>query len=142
MSIPRNLIIVFLCFSFFFCSCGKKPIKTEKVTGIITLDGQPLAEATICFNPQHPEGYIGYATTNPEGRYVLQTALGSGGSGTVQGDYIVTVKKSKGIGKPDSDAYRIESLLPDIYNDQQKSPFKVTVKKGTNEFNFELLSKP
>jgi hypothetical protein len=142
MSILKNLIIIFLCFSFFFSSCGRSPLKTEKVTGIVTLDGQPLAEATICFNPQHSDGYIGYATTNSEGRYVLQTALGAGGAGTVQGDYVITIKKSKGIGKSDSTAYRIESLLPDIYNDSQKSPLKVTVKKGTNEFNFDLVSKP
>jgi hypothetical protein len=138
----RNLIIVFVCFSFFFCSCGRTTLKTEKVTGIVTLDSQPLAEATICFNPQHSDGYIGYATTDSEGRYVLQTALGAGGAGTVQGDYIVTIKKSKGVGPPDSNTYRIESLLPDIYNDSQKCPFKVTVKKGTNEFNFDLISKP
>ena len=130
--------------------CGPKVLKTEKVTGKVTLDAKPLAGATVGFNPKSEDGHIGYAVTDDNGMYVLQTTLGAGGAGTTKGDYSVTVTKTEmiktGTGKDNEgnpiDIEQPRDALPRIYANSQQTPFQVTVQAGENTHNFDLKSKP
>ena len=131
--------------------CGPRPIKTEKVTGTVTLDGKPLPGATVGFIPKSTsEGNSGYAVTDDDGKFVLQTTLGAAGAGTTVGEYSVTVTKTDmiktGTGKNDEgkviDIQQPKDILPLVYANPTKSPFQVTVQSGENTFDFELKSKP
>lgn len=49
-------------------SGGSTPVPTVRVTGVVTLDGKPLAGAEVRFIA---EKFTGFAVTNTEGKYSL-----------------------------------------------------------------------
>lgn len=134
----------------FVNGCGNRAIKTEKVTGTVTLDGVPLEGAMVGFNPKvKGEGHAGYAVTDSSGRFILQTQLGAAGAGTTLGEYAITVTKSEQVvvGKTkndygqDMETKQVREVLPLIYANPNKTPFSAKVEPGENDFKFELDSK-
>ena len=134
------------------CSNGR--LKTEPVTGVITLDGEPLADATVGFGPKiSGQGAVGFARTNEKGEYRLQTMNGNPDAGTLPGEYAVTVAKYKlvptGRKTTDSDTGKVVDemtsvfIFPEmnVYADSDKTPFSATVVKGKNKFDFDVKSK-
>ena len=134
------------------CSDGR--LKTEPVSGVVTLDGEPLANASVNFRPKvSGQGAAGFARTNEKGEYRLQTMHGHPDAGTLPGEYSVTITKYKSIptGRKitDSDTGKIVDemthvfIFPEmaIYADAEKTPFTATVVKGKNRFNFDVPSK-
>lgn len=132
------------------CSSGR--LKTEPVGGVVTLDGVPLADATVGFSPVVPgEGAIGFAQTNKNGKYKLQTMNGNPDAGTLPGQYavIVTKYKTENTGRKTRDSLTGEMvdetksvlIVPEVYADVRKTPFSAIVVSGKNEFNFEMISK-
>ena len=71
-------------------SCGKKVLKTDEVTGTVTLDGSPLKGCSVFFTPADGNGAPAVGTTDASGVYKLQTALGAADAGTTPGTYSVT----------------------------------------------------
>ena len=123
-----------------------KAIKTEGVTGVITYNGEPLADATVKFLPTDATGSQSYGKTNEKGEYKLQTLLGAADAGTTPGEYKVTVDcittvetgnmiEENGEEKPETVA---ESLIPAKYNNAETSGLTATVKPGDNTINFDL----
>ncbi len=123
-----------------------KAIKTEGVTGVITYNGEPLADATVKFIPTDATGSQSYGKTNEKGEYKLQTLLGAADAGTTPGEYKVTVDcietvetgnmiEENGEEKPETVA---ESLIPAKYNNAETSGLTATVKPGDNTINFDL----
>jgi hypothetical protein len=104
------------------------------VTGTVTLDGAPLGEARVSFQPQGdgtPQSTKGKGTsdgfTNDKGQYVLVYQVGI--QGAVIGKHIVRITKmheTKG------------ELVPPRYN--QKSELTADVKKGAGPFDFDIIS--
>jgi hypothetical protein len=80
--------------------CGSKG-GTVRVEGVVKLDGQPLADATVTYNPVGA-GQPASASTNEDGTFRLTTA---GTDGAYPGEYKVTVTKSTAAasGKPNVD---------------------------------------
>ena len=126
--------------------------------GVITLDGEPLSEATVNFSPKEQgQGAIGYARTNEKGEYRLQTIQGRPDAGTLPGEYAVTISKYILVptGKkvrnqnPFTDEVTLEDemtsllLFPEMktYASTQTTPFSATVVKGKNRFDFDVKSK-
>lgn len=135
-----------------FVGCGGNVIKTEAVTGTVTLDGQPLQGALVRFSPKTSGvGTPGSAITDAQGKYVLQTPLGAANAGTSAGEYVVMLNKTitKPTGKKTKDSYgdeqevtELENILPATYDAPAKTPFSATVEKGkSNVFDFDLKSK-
>lgn len=63
------------------------------VTGVVLLDGQPVADATVLFSPTSG-GHAGFGTTDAAGRFVAQSAMGGRkADGLVVGEYSVVVQK-------------------------------------------------
>ena len=131
-------------------SCGKKVLKTDEVTGTVTLDGSPLKGCTVFFTPAEGNGAPAVGTTDASGVYKLQTALGAADAGTTPGDYTVhftclTVVKEGQTGDKDGEGAtddETKSAIPAKYNDPKKSGFTATVVKGQpNKFDFALTSK-
>jgi len=123
-----------------------KAIKTEGVTGVITYNGEPLADATVKFIPTDATGSQSYGKTNEKGEYKLQTLLGAADAGTTPGEYKVTVDcietvetgnmiEENGEEKPETVA---ESLIPTKYNNAETSGLTATVAPGDNTINFDL----
>jgi hypothetical protein len=139
------------------CSSGKTTLDTVPVEGVVTLDGEPMAEATVRFQPVDPsQGMSATGKTDANGVYKL-TAVPTGdvaavpGAGTLPGEYVVGVTKtsfkaieededaaSAGTGSPTDDG--ITFIIPQRYNNPQDSGLKVTVTDGENNIPLELTT--
>jgi hypothetical protein len=149
--------------------CGRQPaIDTLPVEGIVTLDGQPLAGATVTFIPvQEGAGVSATGTTDSSGKYLL-TAVGAGlgaepGAGTSPGEYYIGVVKDAFPDDPEArqerdvlalqsssgdatkpsrpKAMKVTHVVPQKFNDPRKSGIKKTVQNKANNIPIELASK-
>ena len=66
--------------------CGTK---LHEVSGVVTLDGQPVAEAGVMFQPT-AGGPVASGTTDAAGKFTLQCA---NKPGLIAGEYLVTISK-------------------------------------------------
>jgi hypothetical protein len=136
--------------------CGSDGgLKVEYVEGVVTLDGEPLAESSVTFVPtsEGPTIETAMGMTDSKGVYKLSSMNGKPLAGAVAGEYKVLVTKihaeslsqgtEYGAATGYSVNYKQTHLLPEVYRDFQDSPFSVTVKKGSNKgMNFDLKSAP
>jgi len=110
------------------------------VTGVATLDSEPLPRGTISFKSVQ-SGPTAYGLISDGGSYALKTGRESG---LPPGEYVVavvvnepSVLKEEGAlptpGKP---------ITPVWYRSTKTSPLKITVESGSNEINLELTSEP
>ncbi|MCC9606036.1 DUF4198 domain-containing protein [Blastopirellula sp. JC732] len=106
--------------------CGRgNPLGLAPVSGRVTLDGQPLADATISFIPE--QGRPSTATTDAEGRFELTTL--NPGDGALPGDHKVTVMKYAAYDAEKPYA-KLVSLVPAHYVELKTTPLTVTVPKS------------
>ncbi|MSR60131.1 MAG: carboxypeptidase regulatory-like domain-containing protein [Planctomycetaceae bacterium] len=126
------------------CGGGVDPKapKFEPVTGIVTLDDEPLNSADIVFIPTNGQTESS-GRANAEGKYTLSIR---NHKGAVAGTYKVTISKrvredgsefpedrsNMGIGK---------EILPFKYVDRANTELTAQVDAGDNEINFDLKSK-
>lgn len=142
--------------------CGSA-VSTEYVEGVVTLDGSPVADATVMFTPVDAgQGAPATGITDANGVYrltavVVGEARPTAGAGTLPGEYFVGVIKSvtetpmseeeaykKGVPyvapRPGQVA-KTTHVVPQNYNDPKQSGLKVTVQAGKNSIPLELKSK-
>jgi len=141
-------LAVIICAMLLTCGCsGSGRIKTNIVEGTITYEGQPLEGATVSFTPTGSQGDPAYAQTDAQGKYKLQTLRGEVDAGTTAGEYIVTISKYDFIPtgrklRQDDGSLADETVpklaTPEVYMNQKETPFKATVVKGKNKFDFKL----
>jgi mannose-6-phosphate isomerase-like protein (cupin superfamily) len=105
---------------------GPPPVK---VTGVLTLNGQPLAGATITLVPEK-DGRPAAGRTDAEGRYTLSTFAND--DGAVPGRYRVT------IGVPPDQRAPSKRTIPQRYANPGTSGLTVEVSPGPNQFQFDL----
>ncbi len=117
------------------------PFELVPVSGVVTLDGTPLAGATVAYTCEVPQAayYGGAAVTDDAGRYRL---LSGPHPGALVGAYKVTVSRMAGKdGLPvqtqegiDKEQLRLQGALtetiPPRYSDQQQTELKITVETG------------
>jgi hypothetical protein len=125
--------------------CGKG-YKLAPVSGRVTMDNQPLANAEVSFYPTGGKG-LPYAsgTTDEQGNYKLEAFEGRGtANGAVVGEHRVEISMSnKTRGKkadPRSGVGPGGDLIPAQFNSDSKLTFTVPP-AGTKEANFNLNSK-
>ena len=108
--------------------------QTVAVGGVITLDGEPVAGATLTFAPRGSGGKAATARTDGNGSYSLTTFASA--DGAAPGTYAVVIALKK-IGLDG----RAEWIVPRKYSSQETSGLMVEVaRQGPNEFHFDLLS--
>ena len=92
------LTLALVCAVTLLVGCGKKVVKTEGVTGTITLDGAPLADCNVYFLAvEKGSGTLdSFAKTDASGNYKLQTMTGAANAGTTPGKYKVQAESSNG----------------------------------------------
>lgn len=105
------------------------------VTGEITLNGEPLTDATVEFLPL--EGRPSSGQTDEAGRYSL--SYNDTVKGAVIGSHLVRITTARERSGGEGDQPLIEArpeIVPAKYNDQ--SELSAEVKRGANTFNFQL----
>ena len=85
--VKMTLFCVTLVFTF--TGCGYRRPPQVKTTGIVTLDGEPVAQASLMFIPD--SGRPASGNTNADGAFVLSSY--GGNDGLPAGNYRVTVTK-------------------------------------------------
>jgi hypothetical protein len=109
--------------------CGKGGAELAPVSGRVTLDGRPLENARVAFQPDDAKR-PSYGDTDSEGRYRL--AYRRGEEGALVGNHTVLITVSPEI-------VRNPPHIPSRYN--RESTLREEVKSGeNNEFNFDLKS--
>lgn len=130
---------------------GCSPNKACKVTGVITLNGEPIEGVSISFVPK-PEGQgdLAAGTSMKDGSYELKILSGDILDGTTPGTYSVVLRKSEIVwdgktwvtppgGGPPYEASSLRELLPKQYTNSISTPFSAVVEKGkVNKFDFNI----
>jgi len=111
------------------CSGNKDLPPLGTVTGVVTLDGKPLADANVAFAPEH--GRTSIARTDAAGRYELYYDGPHKGAAVGRHRVIITATPSMDEANP--------ILVPARYNAQ--TTLTAEVKAGKNTFDFALKSK-
>jgi hypothetical protein len=133
---------VFVAALMLVVGCGSAG-KTVPVSGAITLDGKPLANAHVVFQPEAAKGNsnpgIGsFAFTGPDGRYTLRT-FDTEQPGAVVGTHRVEINlKVESDDRPNA-GRPPPKMLPAKYNRQSELQFKVEP-GGSSAANFDLKS--
>jgi hypothetical protein len=138
---------------------------TNKVEGVVTLDGKPVQGASVSFMPQGGTGQFADGFTDAEGRFTLAT---SGKAGVRSGTYKVVVTKTDAVAVemvPGSPEYMSKmkkegpkagppamrpgggassgpkSLLPAVYSKPDTTPLTQKVPPDSSPVKLELKSK-
>jgi hypothetical protein len=136
------------------CGGGDEPPTVYAVSGKVTLDDKPLANARLTFMPATEGGKGGgYATTKEDGTYELTDGQQAG---CMPGQYKVVVSRYlTADGKPFEEkpeegldlgqaieAGDVKESLPKRYSNPEQTELTATIKEEDNEsVNFKLTSK-
>ncbi len=142
-----NFWTVVLC--LLIAGCSAKPTEPS-AEGVVTLDGQPLANANVQLVPQgNTKGQTGFAKTDAAGKFIIGSADGKQ-QGTAPGEYKVVISKhvkpdgTDYLPKPDEDPMlaNYKELLPAAYSNHEQSQLRTEVPAGgTKTLEFKLKSK-
>jgi hypothetical protein len=122
-----------LTFLIYLAGCGG-PAHPDvgRVSGVVTLDGQPLPDATVMFQPT--SGRASVATTDKTGKYSLVYL--DGVPGALLGAHKVIIRTE--IPGEDGQPPIAKEKLPKKYHDQTE--LTAEVKPQPSTINFELQS--
>ena len=117
--------------------CGESGPPIASVEGTITMDGKPLANASVVFSPE--SGRPAGAKTDAEGHYVLNFSAGR--KGAVPGKNRVQIRTGSegGIADDGSRSPGTPETVPAQFNDQSTLEFVVEDGK-VNVADFEVTS--
>jgi hypothetical protein len=139
------LIVVFI-FVFLFVGCVKNKAPSDMpslqpCTIIVTIDGKPLANASVHCQPNDNGKWYGSGITDNNGVAKILTL--SRYSGLTTGDYVVSVVKKipdpNWTPKPEEGHPNI-SVIDEKFGDETTSPLKCTVTTGKNQFQLEVTT--
>jgi hypothetical protein len=118
---------------------------TAPVSGRITLDGQPLAGASVTFQPMAKDGISStlgmgsYGATDAEGRYSLKL-IESDAPGAAVGAHRVQVSLPVENAGSDASSGRASDKVPSRYRGVDSELIFTVPDDGTSEANFDLQS--
>lgn len=128
---------------------GKGGYSTAAVSGVVKMDGKPLANARVVFQPDVDDGGANLnapaamGTTNASGEYTLEIPT-TGQQGAVVGAHVVRITMGGSFDDEDTDELPEDDSafmdsIPPKYNEESDLRFTVT-KEGSDSANFELKS--
>ncbi len=135
------------------CGGGKADYEIAPVSGVVTLDGDPLANASVVFIPAVDDatGDAGaldlptaVGTTDKDGRYSLSIPTQGEVNGCPVGKFMVSITRSDGVSDEDTDELpedddEFVDEIPARYNEESR--LRCTVgPDGTDSANFTLKS--
>ena len=129
-------VFVFALAMLMIAGCSQS--ETVAVTGTVTLDGKPVENAEVFFNPK--AGRMATGVTDATGHFSIATTKPN--DGAKPGDYVVTLGEyyPAGVVPPlPKDGGQFPSRFPPQYGDPARSPLTVHVERGAkNDFPIEL----
>ncbi len=133
-AIVKTWATVFVTALATLCLAGCQPSNIGKVSGKVTLDGEPLAETLVQFKPMSGGGNS-MAKTDETGFYKLSYTREVDGAEV--GEHEVRINSGwPGMnGSPGGPGW-VPERVPQKYN--QKTELKAKVESGNNKINFEL----
>lgn len=119
--------------------------ETIEARGVVTLDGEPLADAYVYFKPCDENGSMAFGLTNEKGEFVLQASLGAELSPgayrvrfeCVEDDELGETIEEDGEEKPET---ALRPLAPERYGDFETSGIIVEISGKTTKIEIELQS--
>src|SRR6266481_5853627 len=114
---------------------GEKLPRLGSVSGIVTMDGQPVTDASVTFDGAKPGEPPSLGKTDSSGKYELYYSRGH--KGATVGEHVPRISTYGETGDADNRQLRKETV-PSRYN--AKSELKAEVKRGSNNLNFDLKS--
>jgi hypothetical protein len=121
----------------FATACNREKLpKLGSVSGIVTMDGQPVSDATVIFDGAQPGEPASFGRTDGSGKYELYYSRGH--KGATIGEHVVRISTYDETGDDDNRQVRKETV-PSRYN--MKSELKADIKRGANKHDFALESK-
>jgi len=132
----------------FSAGCSSDPYKSASVSGRVTLNGQPLADAEVMFQPVALEGSINpgpgsYGITDAEGRYTLKL-IGKETKGAVVGKHKVRIGHHEPPGDPFDDTPKKRPKraiqIPAKYQQPEAALEFDVPAGGTTSADFQLTS--
>jgi hypothetical protein len=121
--------------------CGRSDLPDlGTVSGVVTLDGQPLPNAVVNFTPTG-EGRPSTAETDEEGRYSLIYLQGV--DGAIVGEHVVSVElimsdEMDDLPDDPSEMTEEQKAMPRLPESAADSSIRKEVKSGDNEINIAL----
>jgi hypothetical protein len=115
--------------------CGQQGAELATVSGTVRMDGQPLPNVLVEFQPE--EGSPSYGTTNAEGYYFLKYSRSR--DGARPGRHTVRIKATEVV-NDDGEVVQSEVKVPARY--YRKSELTAVVESGSNTLDFDLTSNP
>ncbi len=114
-----------------------------QVTGVVTLDGQPVrggndVRATVYFQPMSGGGAAAIGLLDENGQYRL---CSGSQEGVAPGEYAVTFSAMQLVRTKDGNAAGGRRITDASYANARTSGFKFTVAPGQNEFDLALNSR-
>ena len=139
----RMKLVGFCCALSLLClimaGCpGGTGVDMGAVTGTVTLDGAPLADATVEFQPNmETGGSPSYGSTDAAGEYELMFTFDK--KGAMLGSHTVRISKTKEVPDPeDPEEMMEEETLSAEFN--AETTLSATVEGGSQVINFDLVS--
>lgn len=117
--------------SIFAPGCGSD--YPARVSGKVTLDGEPVAEALVTFHPLG-SGAVAQGRTDASGRYELATGQSRG---LAPGKYCVSVAAYE-MPPGDGPASQVKMVTPSRYGNPATSNLRRAISAGNNACDFEL----
>jgi hypothetical protein len=120
-----------------------------RVSGVVTLDGQAVADAEIVFlmdDEENPTPIV--AHSDDKGKYKL---IGNTARGIPTGKYKVVITKLAGSDRTELKGEKLvqareqgllPNILPPIYGDRSTTPLQLDIRRGNTTVNLELKSQP
>jgi len=128
-----------------FSGCGEPPYQLAPVSGLVTLDGVPLADGVVNFQPQGQSGKTAapgsVSRTDSEGKYQLMTVNDEPGASLGRHKVKIYSYSPESAPVGDNDAGPNQERVPDRYNYRTRLTYDVP-DVGTDQADFELTSQP
>lgn len=128
-----------------FVGCKSSDFDISPVSGRVTLNGDPLPNARLVFNPRAKEGSVragpdSFGKTDENGEFRLKTIDSFDGAVvTTHRVFIRTIEFSDDENVSEDAPPTRKELLPGRYHDRTELTFDVPA-TGTDQANFELTS--
>lgn len=104
------------------------------VRGKVTLDGQPLEDAIVEFQPMSADGSPSSGRTDADGQYELMHTFDT--PGAIPGEHVVTIRTAGTFFDDEGNEFEREESVPARYNTDTE--LKRTIDSGSNTIDFEL----
>jgi hypothetical protein len=121
-------------FIILICGCGDNT-GPAKVSGVVTLDGKPLPNTNVIFNPVSSNNLICAGGTDANGRYEIYYADRK--SGAPVGLYKVTLTNGQ---SGENGMEEKPETVPEKYRDTTTTELEYNIKSGRNNINIDLKS--